>query len=433
MMNLSVVSLGCDKNRVDTEKMLFRLRDRFILTDDISEADVIIVNTCGFIASAREESIDTILEVAQYKNTGKCKKLIVTGCLVQKFSDELRKNLNEVDAFIGINDYDKICDVLDANNADYVTHKPCEEIYRRILTTPPHYAYLKIADGCDNHCTYCTIPSIRGSYRSYPMENLVDEAKRLVSSGVKELILVAQDVTRYGIDLYGEIKLIELIKKLCELDLAYIRLMYCYPELVTDELIDVIKNNPKVAKYIDMPLQHIDGDILHKMNRRCSEDDIYNIVKKLQSAGIAIRTTLMTGFPGENEKKFNKLLDFVKAYKLRHVGVFAYSEEDTPSKKFKDKVNVPIRRRRAKQIMAAQKDNVIEYNKSMVGKTLKVLYEEVDYDKMLFKGRTEDCAPDVDTYVYFKSDFADVGNFYNVRITGYKAYDLIGEVVNEQA
>ncbi len=431
-MILTVISLGCDKNRVDTEKMLYRLRGMVEITETIADAEVIIINTCAFISSAREEAINTILEAAQYKTIGKCKKLIVTGCLVQKHYSELKDQLPEVDAFLGINDYDKICDIImSEDNRNYVSSAPCAEIEGRILTTPPHYAYLKIADGCDNYCTYCTIPSIRGRYRSYSMENLVREASSLVSSGAREIILVAQDVTRYGIDLYGEYKLIELIKRLSELNVEWIRLMYCYPELVTDELIEEISSNPKVAKYIDIPLQHIDSEILKKMNRKSTEQSIYEVIKKLKNHNIAVRTTLMTGFPSESEAQFDKLLNFVINNKLRHVGVFAYSEEDTPSAKIEGKVPKYVRHNRAKAISLAHKNNVKEYNESMIGKTVKVLYEDVDYDKMLFKGRSEDCAPDIDTYIYFKSDFADVGNFYNVRITGYKGYDLIGEVIDE--
>ncbi|MCH5164474.1 MAG: 30S ribosomal protein S12 methylthiotransferase RimO [Clostridiales bacterium] len=432
MMNLHVISLGCDKNRVDTEKMLYRLRGQFNITDDMADADVIIINTCGFILSAREESINTILEAANYKKDGKCRKLIVTGCLAQKYASELKEDLPEVDAFLGTNDYDKIGEALEGEEVIcYNSANPCEEIGERILTTPPHFAYLKIADGCDNRCTYCTIPSIRGRYRSTDIESLLGEAKSLSDSGVKELILVAQDVTRYGIDLYGEYKLVELIRRLSELDFSWIRLMYCYPELVTDKLIDEIKNNPKVAKYIDIPLQHVDGDILKKMNRLSTEQSIYEVLNKLKEAGIAVRTTLMTGFPTESDEQFDKLYNFVLDNKLRHVGVFAYSDEDTPSSKMKGKVPNYVRHNRAKKIAMAHKNNVKEYNKSMIGKTVRVLYEDVDYDKMLFKGRTEDCAPDIDTYVYFKSDFADVGKFYNVKITGYKGYDLIGELVNE--
>lgn len=431
-MKLAVVSLGCDKNRVDTEKMLYRLRGKLEIVGDMSAADVIIINTCGFILPAREESINTILEAASYKTSGSCSKLIVTGCLVQKHADELKESLPEVDAFLGVNDYDKICDVLSGEIAFCASTNPCEEIEGRILTTPPHYAYLKIADGCDNYCTYCTIPYIRGRYRSVPMESLISEASELVSSGVKELILVAQDVTRYGVDLYGDYKLIELLNRLSALDVKWIRLMYCYPELVSDELISEIVSNEKIAKYIDIPLQHVDDDVLKKMNRKSSEQSIRAVIGKLKEAGIAVRTTLMTGFPSETEEQFDKLLSFVSEYKLRHVGAFAYSDEDTPSSKIKGKVPASVRRNRAKKVLLAHKKNVTEYNSAMVGKVVKVLYEDLDYDKMMFKGRTEDCAPDIDTYVYFKADFADVGNFYNVRITGYKGYDLIGEAINEQ-
>ncbi|MBR2967594.1 MAG: 30S ribosomal protein S12 methylthiotransferase RimO [Clostridia bacterium] len=431
MMNLYVISLGCDKNRVDTEKMLYRLRGMFDVVADIEQADVIIINTCGFIEPARVEAIDTILEAIECKSR-RCSKLIVTGCLPQKYMDELKESLPEVDAFLGTNDYDKIVDVINCDQrVCYNSSNPCVEIAGRIMTTPPHYAYLKIADGCDNFCTYCTIPSIRGKYRSVPIEQLISEARELVSSGVKELILVAQDVTRYGIDLYSSYKLVELIRELSKLDLSWIRLMYCYPELVTDELIDEVVSNDKVVKYMDVPLQHIDGDILRKMNRTTSENDVLTLIDKLISKGIAVRTTLMTGFPTESDEQFDKLCQFVSSKKLRHVGVFAYCEEDTPSKKIKGKVPVRVRQNRAKTISLLHKGNVALYNKSMIGKIVRVLYEDVDYDKMMFVGRTADCAPEIDTFVYFKADYASVGEFYNVRVIGVKGYDLIGEVVNE--
>ncbi|MBE5731080.1 MAG: 30S ribosomal protein S12 methylthiotransferase RimO [Clostridiales bacterium] len=430
MMNLHVISLGCDKNRVDTEKMLYRLKGMFDVTADISQADVIIINTCGFIEPAREEAIDTILEAAEYKRD-RCSKLVVTGCLPQKYMDELIDAIPEVDAFLGTNDYDKIVEVVTGENkAYYNSTTPCKEITNRIMTTPPHYAYLKIADGCDNFCTYCTIPSIRGRYRSMPIDDLVLEAKMLASSGVKEIILVAQDVTRYGMDLYGELKLVELIRQLSQLDFTWIRLMYCYPELVTDELIAEIKDNDKVAKYIDIPIQHIDSDILKKMNRPSTEQSVCEVMDKLKTAGIAVRTTLMTGFPSESQEQFDKLCRFVESYRLRHVGVFAYCDEDVPSSKIKGKVPYYVRHNRAEKVSLIHKNNVEKYNQAMIGKTVKVMYEEIDYEKMLFVGRMEDSAPDIDTCVYFKAEFVDIGNIYNVKITGYDGYDLIGEIEN---
>lgn len=431
MNKLHVISLGCDKNRVDTEKMLFSLRGMFEVCADISDADVIIINTCSFIEAAREEAINTIIEAIEYKKQN-CKKLIVTGCLPQKYMAELKDSLPEVDAFLGTNDYDKIVEVINSSKREFLcSSNPCNDVGGRILTTPSHYAYLRIADGCDNYCTYCTIPSIRGRYRSVPIDDLIKEAEYLSSCGVEELILVAQDVTRYGIDIYGEYKLIELLRKLSGLDFVWIRLMYCYPELVTEELIEEIKNNDKIAKYIDIPLQHVDSDILKKMNRKSDEASIKSLMIKLQDAGISVRTTFMTGFPTESENQFKKLCDFVKSYKLRHVGVFAYSDEDTPSSRMNGKIPDYVRHNRANKLLRIHKTNVKSYNSSMVGKIVKVLYEDIDYDKMLFVGRTEDCAPEIDTLVYFKSDFANVGNFYNVRITGVDGYDLIGEVVNE--
>lgn len=428
MIKLAIVSLGCDKNRIDTERMLYSLKDDVVVTEDYSEAEVIVINTCAFIESAREESINTILEMAEYKKTGNCKKLIVTGCLPQRYLYEVKDELPEVDVFLGVNDYEKINEAVTGIEKAYSLCPPRGTIQGRIITTPPHYAYLKIADGCDNFCTYCMIPSIRGRYRSTPMEDLVKEASILVRNGAKELILVAQDVTRYGADLYGRPSLVELIRELSKLDVTWIRLMYCYPELVTDELIDEIANNDKVAKYIDIPLQHVDDNILRLMNRKSTFHSINVVLDKLKEKNIAVRTTLMVGFPGETEEAFDKLLKFVRTRKLRHVGVFTYSDEEVPAAKLSDKVDEYTKQKRAAAIAHAHKRNVQHFNKAQIGKVLKVIYEEIDFDKNLFVGRSEDCAPDIDTCVYFKAGFADVGNFYNIEIKSYDGYDLIGEI-----
>ena len=336
---VAVVSLGCDKNRIDTEHMLSYLSDGgYCITDDFDSASVIIVNTCAFIESARSEAVDTVLEMAQ-KKKGRCEKLIVTGCLPQKYSEDLKRELPEVDAFLGVNDYDKIVSVIESGTlSDKVYIGGRDRVFdqNRIVTTPTHYAYLCIADGCDNFCTFCTIPSIRGKYRSRTMESIFAEAERLAESGVKELILVAQDVTRYGIDLYGRYALTELIEKLSALDILWIRLMYCYPELVTNDLLDEIANNDKVAKYIDIPLQHYDNAVLKLMNRRCTSDTIDNILREAKKRNISVRTTLMVGFPTETDAQFQNLCDFVRRAELENVGIFAYStEEDTPSAKLK--------------------------------------------------------------------------------------------------
>lgn len=421
---IAVISLGCDKNRVDTEKMLWYLSSGdYVVTNDYAEAEAIIVNTCAFIESARQEAIDTILQAAAFKTAGKCEKLIVTGCLIEKYADEVKSGIPEIDAVLGINEYEKIRSCLEEGTGPAVPDDG------RILTTPPHYAYLRIADGCDNFCTFCTIPSIRGKYRSRTIESLYAEAKFLESEGVKELILVAQDVTSYGKDIYGDYKLIDLLRKLSELDFKWIRLMYCYPELVTDELIDEIASNPKIADYIDIPLQHVSNPVLKRMNRRSNYTDICKICDKLKEKKIALRTTFMVGFPGETEEDFDLLMDFTKRFKPYNLGVFAYSKEkDTPSAKLKGQLPKSEKLKRVRLLGDLNLENVRESNSSAIGKTFEVLYEDVDYDRGLFKGRTQYDAPDIDRTVFFKADFVEAGNFYKVKITGFDDYDLLGEI-----
>ena len=435
--SVGVITLGCDKNRVDTERMLYNLGcGGFDITNDYDEAEILIVNTCAFIEAARKEAIDVILAAAQYK-AGACEKLVITGCLPQKHADELKDGFPEADAFLGTNDYDKICDVINSLYDEEKTVKEESEAERakkspleRIITTPPHYAYLKIADGCDNKCTFCTIPSIRGAYRSRPIDELIAEAKELADTGVKELILVAQDTTRYGIDLYGEYKLTELLRELAKTDICLIRLMYCYPELVTDELINEIVSNSKVAKYIDVPIQHIDDRILKLMNRRSTGEQIKRLFSKLRENHIAVRTTVMVGFPQETEECFENLYEFIREYAPEHVGVFAYSKEDgTPSAKIKGHLSNKTKAERVDAIGKLHLMNREAHNRAAVGKTFKVIYEDVDYDKNMFAGRTEYDAPDIDTKVYFTSDFADVGEYYDIRITAGDGYDLLGEKV----
>lgn len=432
---VAVVSLGCDKNRIDSEHMLAYLASSgYAITDDFDEASVIIVNTCAFIEAARSEAVDTILEMAQKKNR-KCEKLIVTGCLPQKYSEELCKELPEVDAFLGVNDYDKISAAIeDASEVKPVLIGGRDRVFdqKRIITTPAHYAYLAIADGCDNFCTFCTIPSIRGKYRSRTIESIAAEARQLADEGVREIILVAQDVTRYGIDLYGRYALVELIRELTKLDILWLRLMYCYPELVGDELLDEIASNDKVAKYIDIPMQHYDDGILKLMNRRGNSAMLDRIVEKTKRRGIAVRTTFMVGFPTETERQFDLLCDFVRRAELENVGIFAYStEDDTPSAKLKPRVPKSVKKKRVDKLGAIHLENVRKRNASMIDKVVEVLYEDIDYDRNMFVGRTSQNAPDIDCVVYFTADFVDVGNVYKVRITGFEEYDLIGEVVIE--
>ncbi len=424
---IAVVSLGCDKNRVDTENMLYYLSGKGLLVvSDFTEADAIIVNTCAFIESARTESIDTILEMSEYKKN-KCKKLIVTGCLPQKFKHELEENLPEADAFLGTNEYERIYGVL-TDDSDFVC--PIVE-HKRVLTTPTHYAYLKISDGCNNHCTFCTIPSIRGKYTSRTIESLVEETRELVDRGVKELILVAQDVTGYGIDLYGKYALVDLLTELEKTDISYIRLMYCYPELVSDDLIDFMARSKKVLRYIDVPLQHVSSEVLKRMGRKSNHDSICRLFSKLKTAmpDISIRTTVMVGFPGETEEQFCELYDFIKEYKPEHVGVFAYSkEEGTPSYKLKGHLAKKIKQHRVREMGELNLSNTIERNKSLIGKIVDVVYEDIDYEREKFIGRMLDNAPDIDGRVIFSGSFADVGNVYKVKITDFDSYDLIGEI-----
>lgn len=426
MRTFAVISLGCDKNRVDSERILADLNGMFTLVEP-EDAELIIVNTCAFIERAREEAVDTILEAAQYKRN-KCKKLIVTGCLAGMYADDIRTGIPEVDAIVPIADYPNLKQIAAALFGETAT---CGALSSRLLTTPPHYAYLKIADGCDNHCTYCMIPALRGPYRSVPIDDLAAEAESLVEDGVRELILVAQDVTRYGEDLYGSNQLLALLQRLLTTKVRKIRLMYCYPERISDELIQLLATEDRIAKYIDIPLQHFDDRILKMMNRKSTSETIRTLIDKIRSANpsIAIRTTVMVGFPGEDDAAFDALYRFLQAYKLDHVGVFAYSDEETPSSKLPDKVPESVKLERVEKIGKLHLRNTIQRNKEKIGSVVKVLYEDIDYERNMFKGRTEQNAPEIDTVVYFTADFVEVGNTYDIKITAIDGYDLVGEAV----
>ncbi len=443
MKNVAVISLGCDKNRVDTEHMLYRLVRGGCAVSDIADAQIIIVNTCAFIESAREESIDNILQCAEFKKSGKCEKLIVTGCLPQKHRDELVSALPEVDAFLGAFEYDKILDV--AGVSDAAEHAEtaatavlqadgaCAEFAAaencgRLLTTFPHVAYLKIAEGCNNKCTFCTIPSIRGAYRSRPIADIKREAEKLVADGVQEIILVAQDVSRYGRDQGSS--LAELLTELESVD-AVLRLMYCYPEEVSDELIDKIAASRNIAKYIDIPIQHCSDKILKLMNRRTTGAAIEKLINKLHKRGITVRTTLMVGFPGETQKEFDELCAFVKRVKPDYAGVFAYSKEDgTAAAHLPNQVKKSDKIKRVNALGRICTCVTREFNNSFIGKTVKVRYEDVDFDKNLFVGRALFQAPDVDGVVYFKADRVDVGKLYDITVTKCDNYDLYGKCVS---
>lgn len=442
-MLVGVISLGCDKNRVDTELMLTFLKEAgYAFTSDPGRADIIIINTCGFISNARKESMDTIIEMIEYKKMGTCKKLVVTGCMPQRWLKEMQKELPEVDVFLGIDQYPYIVKHIEDSFANKQTKviktgsmETIPYVKGRMVTTPVHYAYLKIADGCDNYCTFCTIPYIRGKYRSRDIDVLINEATDLVNGGAQEIILIAQDITRYGTDLYGEPKLLELIKKLSKIkNLKWIRLLYCYPEMITNNLIAEMQKNDKLCRYIDIPLQHVSDKILKKMNRKSNKADIEKLIQNIQSQPkpVAIRTTFMVGFPGETEEDFNELYEFIKKYKLSHVGFFAYSKEDgTPAGNMADQVPEKVKQKRIVKLVKLQKKIVAENNKKMIGKTLAVCYEGIDYNRGMFFGRTEYQSPEIDTLVYFKSgEIAEVGNMYNVKIKKVSGYDLVGEIAD---
>ncbi len=451
-MKIGIVSLGCDKNRVDSEIMISNLaKCGHELTNIEAEADVLIVNTCAFIGSAREESVETLFELAKYKNEGNCKKLIATGCLPQKYVKDIFDEFVEVDGFLGCKDYDSIGDVVDelfkgderinavGRDAKAETVEKIEKNQEiapkdRILTTPFHYGYLKIAEGCDNKCTYCTIPSIRGKYISQPMEKLVEEAKNLADNDLQELILVAQDVTSYGIDLYGEYKLVPLIKELSKIEgIKWIRLLYCYPERITDALIEEIKTNDKVVKYLDIPLQHASTNVLKRMGRKGTFEDYITLFSKLKKEipTLALRTTFMVGFPGETEEDFQDLQKFLETVDILNCGVFKYSlEEDTPSAKLKNHLPEELKEERYNTILDYLEEKSALLASGFVGTTLDVLSDGIDYDKEMFQGRGYLQSPDIDSQIFFTSgETVETGGIYKVKITSSKGNDLFGEVV----
>ena len=430
---VGIISLGCDKNRVDTEKMLAILSKKHTLTSNISDAEIIVVNTCAFLSSSREEAINEILSASLYKQDGILQKLIVTGCLPQKFISDIYDDLIEVDAFLGVSDYDKINDVIDeiyqgkrVNAVGKPGAEPCTE---RVLTTSTH-AYLKIADGCSNHCTYCLIPYIRGKFRSVKLEDLILEAKSL--GDINELILVAQEVTRYGVDLDGDVNIVTLIKALSNLDnVKAIRLLYCYPENITDDLIDEIKTNDKVIKYIDIPLQHASNPVLKRMNRKGTFDGYLQLIKKLKDNvdGIAIRSTFITGFPGETDDDFNTLIDFIQKAKFFNAGFFKYSKEDgTPAYKMDGHLPQSIKQKRLRKLYAVQRQISKENLKTYKGKTLSVVVEGFSMQDCLYYGRAYFNAPDIDGKVYFSSpNELFIGDKCDVVIKRTTDYDLIGK------
>lgn len=428
-----VISLGCDKNRVDTEKLLARIKAAgCTVVDDLAEVNVLIINTCAFLNSARKEAIDTVIECAAGRGAN-LEKIVVTGCLPQKYVGELYGALTEADVFLGTEDYDKFFEALEKSYAEgrvnYVGTGDNLYTCDRVVTTPCHYAYLKIADGCNNFCTYCLIPKIRGRYVSYPEEQLLKEAGEL--GDVSELILVAQDVTRYGTDLYGKKYLVNFLKKLTTLvNIKAVRLLYCYPDMIDDELIAEIRDNPKIIKYIDIPLQHSEDRVLKLMNRRGTREEYLALITKLheQIPDIAIRSTFICGFPTESEEEFSALCDFVREARFVNCGFFAYSREpDTPSYKFKGQIPYSVKNKRVKSLYAVQAENSRRFLSGFVGKNIDVVCDGIDYERQKFVGRAYFSAPEIDGKVYFNAGFAEQGKTYSVKITGSDDYDLFGE------
>ena len=440
-MKILFISLGCDKNLVDTEVMLGLLASRgYEMTDDETEADVIVINTCCFIHDAKEESIQNILEMAEYKKEGRAKALIVTGCLAQRYREEIMDEIPEVDEVLGTTAYDKILEAVDAALAgeQSVMLSELEALpvpdAKRLVTTGGHFAYLKIAEGCDKHCTYCIIPKIRGNFRSVPMERLLKEAQELADQGVKELILVAQETTLYGRDIYGEKTLHILLKKLCKITgIRWIRILYCYPEEITDELIQVMKEEPKICHYLDLPIQHANDTILGRMGRRTSKQELKDIIGKLRSEipDICLRTTLITGFPGETEEQHEELMGFVDEMEFDRLGVFTYSpEEDTPAAEMPDQIDEEVKLDRQADLMELQQEIAFANAQGMIGREVLVMIAGKGADENAYAGRTYRDAPNVDGLIFINTDEELLsGDFARVKVTGAIDYDLIGELL----
>ena len=439
---VGMVSLGCDKNRVDSELILGSINKFYEITNNPKDAEIIIINTCGFIESAKQESIDTILEMAEYKKTHKCKMIIATGCLTQRYGDELLELIPEIDILMGVNDYMKlhklIVDFIKTEQRVSSTTYKDEGVNEgeRILTTNSHTAYLRIAEGCNNFCTYCIIPKIRGKFRSRSKESILAEANSLVNQGVKEIILIAQDLTNYGEDLYGKNQLHVLVNKLSEIEgLEWIRLLYCYPEEITDELIDVIANNPKVMKYLDLPIQHISNNILKMMARKTNKETIIDKIDLLREKvpGITLRTSLIVGFPGETEEDFNELCSFLKDYKLDNVGVFTYSQEEgTAAAKLPNQIDEDVKIKRKETLMNIQRGIVRDLNKLKIGNIYDTIIDGSTGEYYI--GRNYEMAPEIDGLIYVtKKKTLKKGDIIKVKITNVMEYDLVGDVWDESS
>ena len=440
-MKILFISLGCDKNLVDTEVMLGMLASRgYEMTNDEQEADIIVINTCCFIHDAKEESIQNILEMAEYKKNGSAKALIVTGCMAERYRQEILDEIPDVDEVLGTTAYDRILDAVDAALAGQhevmtadLDALPLPET-KRLVTTGGHFAYLKIAEGCDKHCTYCIIPKIRGNFRSVPMERLLKEAQDLAEQGVKELILVAQETTLYGKDLYGEKSLPKLLRELCKISgIRWIRILYCYPEEITDELIQVMKEEPKICHYLDLPIQHANDTILKRMGRRTSKQELIDIVQKLRKEipDICLRTTLITGFPGETQEQHEEVMEFIDTLEFDRLGAFTYSpEEDTPAATFEDQIDEEVKEDRQADIMELQQEIAFDKAEDMIGREVLVMIEGKVADENAYVGRTYRDAPNVDGLIFINTDVELIsGDFSKVKVTGALDYDLIGELI----
>lgn len=440
-MKILFISLGCDKNLVDTEVMLGMLASRgYEMTNDEQEADIIVINTCCFIHDAKEESIQNILEMAEYKKNGSAKALIVTGCMAERYRQEILDEIPEVDEVLGTTAYDRILDAVDAALAGQhevmtadLDALPLPET-KRLVTTGGHFAYLKIAEGCDKHCTYCIIPKIRGNFRSVPMERLLKEAQDLAEQGVKELILVAQETTLYGKDLYGEKSLPKLLRELCKISgIRWIRILYCYPEEITDELIQVMKEEPKICHYLDLPIQHANDTILKRMGRRTSKQELIDIVQKLRKEipDICLRTTLITGFPGETQEQHEEVMEFIDTLEFDRLGAFTYSpEEDTPAATFEDQIDEEVKEDRQADIMELQQEIAFDKAEDIIGREVLVMIEGKVADENAYVGRTYRDAPNVDGLIFINTDVELIsGDFAKVKVTGALDYDLIGELM----
>lgn len=439
-LKVGMISLGCNKNRVDSELALGFLTDNgFELTDAPQDADILMVNTCGFIASAKEESIDAILEMAEYKKAGRCRILVVTGCLAQRYQKELMNEIPEIDILMGVNQYEQLVDAIELFLIDGKRRSICQEKFnffenKRVLTTPGYSAYERIGDGCNNRCTFCAIPLIRGTYRSRDEKLILDEIGSLAEAGVREHILVAQDTTRYGTEDHEHTTLPQLMEKAAAIPgVDWLRVLYCYPDETDERLLDVIANTPNICNYLDLPIQHINNTLLRRMHRRGDSSDIRRCLKLARERGIVLRTSIIVGFPGETEEQFQELLDFVKEAEFDRLGAFAYSaEEDTPAAKMPDQISEEVKSERLERLMQLQSGISLKRNTMRIGKTYKVLVTAVNEDGDMM-GRSQYEAPETDGVIYFRADNLSakpaVGEFCNVRITSAETYDLIGEAI----